>query len=127
MTKQLVPARYPILIARSLNAAGVGEVIDFMPVAGHRATDRHRLVRTVRVVRGPCVFTSRASPGSTTAVATEVEVSADGAVFRSNTFTMNVPTSHGEDRIARPEDSRRTSAAGSSPSPDLRTRDSPPL
>ncbi len=35
-----------------MSADGVGEVIDFMPVAGYQATDRHRLVRLLRVVRG---------------------------------------------------------------------------
>src|ERR1044072_5004325 len=33
----------PMLITRFLTAEGVGEVIDFMPVTGSVATDRHRI------------------------------------------------------------------------------------
>ena len=35
---------------------GVGEVTDFMPVTGSRATGHHRLVRLLRVVRGSMRF-----------------------------------------------------------------------
>ena len=35
---------------------GVGEVCDFMPVEAGAATDRHRLVRQLRVVRGTMRF-----------------------------------------------------------------------
>jgi hypothetical protein len=37
-----------ILITRFLTPEGIGEVVDFMPVSGNVATDRHRLVRLVR-------------------------------------------------------------------------------
>ena len=53
-----VPARqmyFPdtaVLITRFFTEAGVGEVVDFMPLAGEAATDTHRLVRMVRCVRG---------------------------------------------------------------------------
>jgi len=55
-TKQLYLPGTPILITRLMSADGVGEVTDFMPVAGDRATDRHRLVRMIRVVRGQMRF-----------------------------------------------------------------------
>src|SRR3712207_4292872 len=45
-----------ILITRFLSPEGVGEVLDFMPVLEGIATDRHRLVRLVRVVRGTMRF-----------------------------------------------------------------------
>lgn len=41
---------------------GVGEVHDFMPVAGAQATDRHRLVRNIRVVRGVMRFAIEIQP-----------------------------------------------------------------
>ena len=41
-----------ILITRFLTPEGIGEVVDFMPVSGDVATDRHRLVRLVRVCGG---------------------------------------------------------------------------
>ena len=56
VTKQLYLPGTSILITRFLSADGVGEVIDFMPIAGDQATDRHRLVRMVRVVRGRMRF-----------------------------------------------------------------------
>jgi len=37
-------------------AAAVGEVVDFMPITGGKATDRHRPVRIIRVVRGEMRF-----------------------------------------------------------------------
>ena len=54
--KQLYLPGTPILITRFLSADGVGELVDFMPVAGDRATDRHRIVRMFRMVRGSMRF-----------------------------------------------------------------------
>src|SRR3954471_9379021 len=47
-TKQLYFPDTAILVTRFLTEAGVGELIDFMPVTGGVATDRHRLVRMIR-------------------------------------------------------------------------------
>ena len=47
---------------------GVGEVLDFMPVIQGGPTDRHRLVRQMRVARGQMKFVIESfSRGSTTA------------------------------------------------------------
>ena len=52
-----------ILITRFMTPGGVGEVIDFMPVEDpHHATDRHRLVRAVRCVRGEMRFLVDCAP-----------------------------------------------------------------
>ncbi len=51
-----------ILITRFLTSNGVGEVLDFMPVLEGMATDRHRLVRLVRVVRGTMRFRMEIQP-----------------------------------------------------------------
>ena len=51
-----------ILITRFLTPEGIGEVVDFMPVSGDVATDRHRLVRLVRCVRGRMTFEVDISP-----------------------------------------------------------------
>jgi len=56
VSKQLYFPDTAILITRFMTPDGVGEVHDFMPVAGPRATDRHRLVRQLRVVRGTMRF-----------------------------------------------------------------------
>ncbi|MEU8777360.1 glycoside hydrolase family 15 protein [Streptomyces sp. NPDC048606] len=53
VTRQLYLADTAVLITRSLTPEGVCEVIDFMPVdSPHTATDRHVVVRVMRVVRG---------------------------------------------------------------------------
>ncbi|MEV6296744.1 glycoside hydrolase family 15 protein [Streptomyces sp. NPDC051896] len=52
-----------ILVTRFLTQQGVAELLDFMPVQRPQlATDRHRLVRIVRVVRGTVRFALRCSP-----------------------------------------------------------------
>ncbi|MYS07014.1 glycoside hydrolase family 15 protein, partial [Streptomyces sp. SID6041] len=56
--RQLYLPDTAVLITRFLTPEGVGEVVDFMPV-GPRPdvpTDRHRLVRALRVVRGTLTF-----------------------------------------------------------------------
>lgn len=89
--EQLYLPGAPILITRFLTPAGVGEVIDFMPVAGDTATDRHRLVRLISVVRGTMQFRIDCQPRFNYGRDPhEVEMYADGAVFRSPTLSMTV-------------------------------------
>ena len=56
VSRQLYLPDTAILITRFMTPDGVGEVHDFMPVAHGAATDRHRLVRQLRVVRGTMRF-----------------------------------------------------------------------
>src|SRR5690606_39450704 len=52
-TRQLYLADTAVLVTRFLTPDGVGEVVDFMPVEQpETATDRHRLIRVLRVTRG---------------------------------------------------------------------------
>ena len=63
VTKQLYFPDTAILITRFMSPDGVGEVVDFMPIATpERATDRHRIVRLVRVVRGEMEFILECEP-----------------------------------------------------------------
>ena len=62
VSKQLYQPNTAILITRFLTPDGVGEVIDFMPVVQGRATDRHVLVRLMRVVRGTMRFVADFQP-----------------------------------------------------------------
>jgi GH15 family glucan-1,4-alpha-glucosidase len=62
VTRQLYLPDTTILITRFLTEDGVGEVIDFMPIAGDEATDTHCLVRMVRVVRGTMTFVGDIQP-----------------------------------------------------------------
>ncbi|MFI6144419.1 glycoside hydrolase family 15 protein [Streptomyces sp. NPDC051109] len=61
--RQLYLSDTAVLVNRFLAPGGVGEVADFMvPIEGTVATDRHRLVRIARVVRGSLSFTFECRP-----------------------------------------------------------------
>ena len=60
--KQLYFPETAVLVTRFMTEVGVGEVVDFMPVAGAVATPRHRLVRMVRCVRGRMTFSVDVAP-----------------------------------------------------------------
>jgi pentatricopeptide repeat protein len=61
-SKQVYYPDSAVLVTRFFTEAGVGEVVDFMPVVGAAATDRHRLVRIVRCVRGQLSFALDVAP-----------------------------------------------------------------
>ncbi|MFB8246032.1 glycoside hydrolase family 15 protein [Streptomyces sp. NPDC055952] len=61
-TKQLYLPDTAILVTRFMTEAGAGEVIDFMPVTGTSVTERHRLVRMIRCVRGRMTFEIEVDP-----------------------------------------------------------------
>jgi GH15 family glucan-1,4-alpha-glucosidase len=82
VSRQLYFPDTAVLITRFLTPDGVGEVYDFMPVAGKRATGEHRLVRQVRVVRGTMRFTLDLQPRFDYGRARHrVQVTPDGAAF----------------------------------------------
>ena len=56
VSRQLYFPDTAMLITRFMTPDGVGEVTDFMPVAGTTPTGRHRLVRLLRTVRGTMRF-----------------------------------------------------------------------
>jgi GH15 family glucan-1,4-alpha-glucosidase len=91
VTRQLYVPDAAILITRFMTPDGVGEVHDFMPVATGRATDRHRLVRQVRVVRGTMRFVVDIQPRFDYArQAHTVELDDNGAVFRAGDLELTV-------------------------------------
>jgi GH15 family glucan-1,4-alpha-glucosidase len=82
VTKQLYLPDTAVLITRFMTPDGVGELHDFMPIAGKRVTDRHRIVRQLRVVRGTMRFVVDLQPGFDYARARHtVDVTLDGATF----------------------------------------------
>jgi GH15 family glucan-1,4-alpha-glucosidase len=100
-TKQMYLPDTAILITRFLSEAGVGEIYDFMPISGKVVTDRHRLVRMLRCVRGEMTFEADLAPRFDYGRAThEAEVSTNGAVFRSAAGAMTVHA------VREPEDER---------------------
>src|SRR5215831_18261467 len=93
VTRQLYFPDTAMLITRFLTEDGVGEVTDFMPVIEGPATDRHRLVRQLRVARGSMQFVMELQPrfdygrGKHT-----IEANDAGAVFRSNGMELTLHT-----------------------------------
>ncbi|WP_405977521.1 glycoside hydrolase family 15 protein [Streptomyces sp. NBC_00158] len=82
VTRQLYMADTAVLITRSLTPEGVGEVVDFMPVhEPHTATDRHQVVRVMRVVRGTVRFVLECRPRFDYGRATH-DLTCDGATAR---------------------------------------------
>jgi pentatricopeptide repeat protein len=94
VSKQLYFPDSAMLITRFLTPDGVGEVQDFMPVIEGKPTDRHRLVRMLKVVRGSMRFVVDLQPrfdygrGRHT-----VEITDNGAVFRSASAELTLHTS----------------------------------
>jgi pentatricopeptide repeat protein len=85
VAKQLYLPNTAMLITRFMTPDGVGEVLDFMPVIEGAPTDRHRLVRYLRVARGTMQFNVEIQPRFDYGRAKHtVEVGEDGAVFRTS-------------------------------------------
>ena len=94
-----------ILVTRFLTEAGVGEVIDFMPVASTTfASDRHRLVRMLRCVRGEMTFALDIAPRFDYGREPhETHVSEEGVVFKGarTAMSLNIVREPDEARLAR--------------------------
>ena len=85
VTRQLYLPNTAILITRFMTPDGVGEVQDFMPVIEGGPTDRHRLVRQVRVARGQMQFVIELQPRFDYGRASHnVDITDAGAVFRTS-------------------------------------------
>ncbi|MGZ4587508.1 MAG: glycoside hydrolase family 15 protein [Mycobacteriaceae bacterium] len=93
-SKQLYLPDTNVLITRFLSSDGVGEVQDFMPPAGTgKASHRQRVVRRVVAGRGRMCFVAHVAPRFDYGRAVhELEVSRDGAVFRSPDLALSLST-----------------------------------
>ena len=84
VSKQLYFPNTAMLITRFMTPDGVGEVLDFMPVIEGPPTDRHRLVRYLRVARGTMQFKVEVQPRFDYGRASHtVDLTDAGAVFRT--------------------------------------------
>ncbi len=84
VTRQLYFPDTAALITRFMTPDGVGEVLDFMPVIEGKPTDRHRLVRHLRVARGTMKFQLDIQPRFDYGRAKHtIEMHENGAVFRA--------------------------------------------
>jgi pentatricopeptide repeat protein len=103
--KQLYFPDTAILVTRYMTEAGVGEVVDFMPVSTSTvASSRHRIVRMVRCVRGQMTFAIDMAPRFDYGREPhEVELTDDGAVFQGahHALTVNLVLEPGDERLAR--------------------------
>ena len=101
VTKQLYLPDSAVLVTRFMTAEGVGEVIDFMPPLTGRATDKHRLVRMLRVPRGTMRFGMDLQPRFDYGRAKhKTELSAHGAEI-TGSDGMRLTRDHGRQRGCR--------------------------
>jgi pentatricopeptide repeat protein len=85
VSRQLYLPNTAMLITRFMTPDGVGEVLDFMPVIEGEPTDRHRLVRYLRVARGTMKFVMELQPRFDYGRAKHtIEANEAGAVFRAD-------------------------------------------
>ncbi|MET1000996.1 MAG: glycoside hydrolase family 15 protein [Acidimicrobiia bacterium] len=95
VTKQLYFPDTAILITRFLSSNGVGEISDFMPVDRPSiATDRHAIVRMLRVPRGTMTFSFEVAPRFDYGRAPhKLQTTEHGAVFESDhgALTLHSP------------------------------------
>ena len=90
-SRQLYFPDTAILITRFMTPDGAGEVVDFMPVVEGEATNSHRLVRLVRVVRGSMRFRMEIQPRFDYGRKPhELHLSDDGALFVSDDLTLTL-------------------------------------
>lgn len=100
VVKQLYFPDSAVLITRFMEEDGVGELIDFMPIAPSRvATDQHRLVRLLRGVRGEVPFTLTCAPRFDYARQSHtVDITPHGAVFTSPDLQLTLHGAEGAER-----------------------------
>ncbi|MET7440923.1 trehalase-like domain-containing protein, partial [Streptomyces sp. NPDC005568] len=100
-TKQLYHPDTAVLVTRFMTEDGAGEVVDFMPVTGTTVTDRHRIVRMLRCVRGSMTFEGEVAPRFDYGRKPhEVHLTEHGAVFTSDELDLAVHT------VREPQDER---------------------
>jgi GH15 family glucan-1,4-alpha-glucosidase len=94
-----------ILVTRFLTEAGVGEVIDFMPIASTAVpADRHQLLRMLRCVRGEMTFALDIAPRFDYGREPhETHVSEEGVVFQGarTAMSLNIIREPEEAKLAR--------------------------
>ena len=125
VSRQLYLPDSAVLITRFMSEAGVGEVIDFMPIADEaRATDEHRLVRIARVVRGEMRFDFECAPRFDYGRSDHtLEVTEGGVAFRSDMGNLTLNLAREIDIEGRDAEISRTPGDGVRVSGILRAGD----
>jgi GH15 family glucan-1,4-alpha-glucosidase len=93
-TKQFYWPETNVLVTRFLSEDGVGEVRDFMPVAGRASdADRRQIIRMVRAVRGTVTFRVECHPAFDYARADhEMDFTGRGVCFRGEEQALSLST-----------------------------------
>ena len=114
VVRQLYFPDTAILITRFMTPDGVGEVLDFMPVQDpQRASDRHRLVRVVRCVRGQIRFELECAPRFDYGrQAHQLALAEQGAVFHTPTLQLTLHGPAGLERHGNDVRTKMTLRAG---------------
>jgi len=103
-TKQVYLPDTAVLVTRFFTEAGVGQVVAFMPPAGGKATDNHRLVRLVQCVRGRMSFQVELAPRFDYGRQQHrTELTEHGVVIAASgqTLTLHVVLEPEDERLAR--------------------------
>ena len=105
-SKQLYFPDTAVLVTRFMTEAGVGELVDFMPVTSSGiATTTHRLVRMLRCVRGQMTFAVDIAPRFDYGREShETHLGDDGIVFqgRQTSMTVNLVKEPEDERLGSP-------------------------
>jgi GH15 family glucan-1,4-alpha-glucosidase len=103
--QQLYYPETAILLTRFLTESGVGEVIDFMPIASTTvASGQHKLVRMIRCVRGEMTFALDIAPRFDYGREShETHVIEDGVLFQGarNAMSLSLVREPDDARLAR--------------------------
>jgi GH15 family glucan-1,4-alpha-glucosidase len=85
-TTQIYFPQSACLITRFMTGAGIGELVDFMPVDNPtRVTENHKIVRVVRCLRGEMPFRLECEPRFDFArQGHKLSITSEGAVFQAN-------------------------------------------
>jgi GH15 family glucan-1,4-alpha-glucosidase len=92
VVRQLYLPDTAIMVTRFMTKAGVGELLDFMPIDHpENASDRHRLVRIVRCVRGRIGFAMECAPRFDYGRQPHtLEMTEHGAVFHAGMLSLTL-------------------------------------
>ena len=106
-SKQLYFPDSAALVTRFMTEAGVGELVDFMPISSSTvATERHRIVRQLRCVRGQMTFAVDVAPRFDYGREShEVHLTENGAVFEGHRTAMTLHI------VREPDDERAAQIA----------------
>src|SRR5690625_3918515 len=89
--KQLYFPDTAVLVTRFMTPAGVGELTDFMPIAGTTASPHRRIVRMLRCVRGRMDFEVEIAPRFDYGREEhQTHITPDGVVFEGQRTAMTV-------------------------------------